>query len=86
MEETEIDLTQGLQRSQSLRWLAFLYIGSNCSTNDFKNCLFNTLGLPVMRVTASNKEAADDAVMIELKEWCDVHKPELSHLFELVQE
>ena len=61
-------------------------IGSNCSTNDFKNCLFNTLGLPVMRVTASNKEAADDAVMIELKEWCDVHKPELSHLFELVQE
>ena len=61
-------------------------IGSNCSTNDFKNCLFGTLGLPVMRVTASNKEAADDAVMIELKEWCDVHKPELSHLFELVQE
>ena len=61
-------------------------IGSNCSTNDFKNCLFNTLGLPVMRVTASNKEAADDAVMIELKEWCDIHKPELSHLFELVQE
>ena len=61
-------------------------IGSNCSTNDFKNCLFGTLGLPVMRVTASNKEAADDAVMIELKEWRDVHKPELSHLFELVQE
>ena len=37
-------------------------------------------------MTASNKEAADDAVMIELKEWCDIHKPELSHLFELVQE
>ena len=39
-----------------------------------------------MRVTASNKEAADDAAMTLLKEWCDVHKPELSHLFELVQE
>jgi len=61
-------------------------IGSNCSTNDFKNCLFQTLGLPVMRVTASNREAADDAAMTLLKEWCDIHRPELSHLFELVQE
>ena len=61
-------------------------IGSNCSTNDFKKYLFHDLGLPVFRTTESNREAADDAVMIQLKEWCDVNRPELSHLFELVQE
>lgn len=42
--------------------------------------------LPVMKVTASNKEAADDASMIMLKEWCDANRPELSPLFALVQE
>ena len=39
-----------------------------------------------MKVTASNKEAADDASMILLKEWCDANRPELSPLFTLVQE
>lgn len=61
-------------------------IGSNCSTNEFKQYLFKELQLPVFRTTESNREAADDAVMIQLKEWCDVNRPELSHLFELVQE
>lgn len=61
-------------------------IGSNCSTNAFKKYLFQDLGLPVLKVTESNKEAADDATMIMLKEWCDVNKPELSKLFTLVQE
>lgn len=61
-------------------------IGSNCSTNAFKSYLFKDLGLPVLKTTESNREAADDATMILLKEWCDKNRPELSHLFELVQE
>ena len=61
-------------------------IGSNCSTNAFKNYLFRDLRLPVLKTTESNREAADDATMILLKEWCDENRPELSHLFELVQE
>ena len=61
-------------------------IGSNCSTNEFKSYLYGTLGLPVLKTTETNREAADDATMIMLREWCDRNKPELSHLFELVQE
>lgn len=60
-------------------------IGSNCSTNAFKNYLYKTLNLPVLKTTESNREAADDAAMIMLKEWCDTNRPELSPLFELVQ-
>lgn len=61
-------------------------IGSNCSTNDFKNYLYKVLKLPVLKVTESNREAADDSTMIMLKEWCDENRPELSPLFTLVQE
>ncbi|MCD8098059.1 MAG: bifunctional 3'-5' exonuclease/DNA polymerase [Lachnospiraceae bacterium] len=61
-------------------------IGSNCSTNAFKLHLYKTLGLPVVKTTETNREAADDQAMQMLKEWCDKNKPELSHLFELVQE
>ena len=61
-------------------------IGANCSTKAFKEYLYQTLQLPVMKVTASNREAADDATMILLKEWCDANRPALSPLFTLVQE
>ena len=61
-------------------------IGANCSTKAFKDYLFKDLGLPVLKTTASDKEAADDMTMILLKEWCDAYKPELSALFTLVQE
>lgn len=61
-------------------------IGSNCSTKAFKDYLYQTLGLPVLKTTESNKEAADDAAMTMLKEWCDENRPELSSLFTLVQE
>jgi DNA polymerase-1 len=61
-------------------------IGSNCSTNAFKKYLFQNLKLPVLGTTATNRAATDDAAMIQLKEWCDENRPELSHLFELVQE
>lgn len=61
-------------------------IGANCSTNAFKNYLYKTLGLPILKTTESNREAADDATMIMLKEWCDENRPELSDLFGYVQE
>ena len=61
-------------------------IGANCSTKAFKEYLYQNLKLPVMKTTASSKEAADDSTMIMLKEWCDKYRPELSDLFVLVQE
>ncbi len=61
-------------------------IGANCSTQAFKDYLYKTLGLPVLKTTASNREAADDMTMILLKEYCDKERPELSELFSLVQE
>lgn len=88
MQERKAEADTAMERIRSE--IAFIIgdvnIGSNCSTNAFKSYLFNDLGLPVLKTTESNREAADDATMIMLKEWCDANRPELSHLFELVQE
>lgn len=61
-------------------------IGANCSTQAFKNYLYQDLGLPILKTTETNREAADDMTMTLLKEWCDANRPELSRLFSLVQE
>ena len=61
-------------------------IGANCFTQAFKNYLYKDLGLPVLKTTETNREAADDMTMTLLKEWCDTNRPELSGLFSLVQE
>ena len=61
-------------------------IGANAGTQAFKDYLFKTLGLPVLKTTAKNTEAADDQTMVMLAEWCAEHRPELVPLFELVQE
>lgn len=61
-------------------------IGANASTSAFKKYLFNDLGLPVLKTTAKYQEAADDATMILLADWCRKNRPELTRLFELVQE
>ncbi len=61
-------------------------VGVNAATAAFKNYLFRDLGLPVMKVTEKNQTAADDATMQMLREWCAENRPELTHLFELVQE
>lgn len=61
-------------------------IGANCSSQAFKNYLYKDLGLPVLKTTETNREAADDMAMTLLKEWCDENRPELSGLFSLVQE
>lgn len=61
-------------------------IGANASTSAFKSYLFNDLGLPVLKTTAKYQEAADDETMILLADWCRENRPELTGLFELVQE
>lgn len=61
-------------------------IGANCSTQAFKNYLYKDLKLPVLKTTETNREAADDMTMTLLKEWCEENRPELSELFELVQD
>lgn len=61
-------------------------IGANASTSAFKQYLYKDLGLPVMKRTEKNSEAADDEAMQMLKEWCLENKPELVRLFELIQE
>ena len=61
-------------------------IGANASTSAFKNYLYKDLGLPVLKTTAKYQEAADDEAMILLADWCRVNRPELTRLFELVQE
>lgn len=84
--KAEADAAMERIRSEIAFMIGDVNIGSNCSTNAFKSYLFNDLRLPVLKTTESNREAADDATMIMLKEWCDTNRPELSHLFELVQE
>ena len=61
-------------------------IGANASTSAFKQYLYKGLGLPVLKTTEKHQEAADDATMILLTEYCQEKRPELVHLFELVQE
>ena len=61
-------------------------IGANASTQVFKKYLFDTLKLPKMKLTASEKDALDDEAIIMLKEWCADNKPTLVPMFELVQE
>lgn len=61
-------------------------IGANASTSAFKSYLYKDLGLPVLKTTAKYQEAADDEAMILLADWCRENRPELTRLFELVQE
>ena len=43
-------------------------VGANCSTQAFRDYLFQTLKLPVLKTTESNKEAIDDETIIMLRE------------------
>lgn len=61
-------------------------IGANASTKDFKNYLYKTLNLPVLKLTEKFTEAADDEALILLSEWCRQHKPDLVPLFQMVTE
>lgn len=88
MEERKAEAEKEMARIREK--IAFLIgdidIGANCGTNAFKKYLFSTLKLPVLKNTASNREAADDQAMQLLAEWCAENKPELVPLFSLVTE
>ena len=61
-------------------------VGSNATTQEFKNFLYGRLGLPVLKTTKKNKEAADDEAFILLSSYCKEHEPEYVSLFEIIKE
>ena len=61
-------------------------IGANAGTQAFKDYLYKTLSLPVLKTTEKNAEAADDQALVLLAEWCGLHRPDLVSLFDVVQE
>jgi DNA polymerase I len=61
-------------------------IGSNCSTAAFKNYLYKTRNLPVLKQTDKFLPSVDDEALIRLKEYCARNKPELAPLFDMVLE
>ena len=61
-------------------------IGENCNTLDFKRFLFKTAGLPVLKTTERNQEAADDEAIQKLTEFCRAKRPELVEFLETVQQ
>jgi DNA polymerase-1 len=61
-------------------------IGENASTKEFKKYLYETQGFPVLKTTATSREAADDETMILLSEWAKEHRPDLAPLFKLIQD
>jgi len=88
MEQRKVDADREMERiKQDIQFIiGDVPIGANCSTQAFKNYLYQDLKLPILKTTGKNREAADDMTMILLKEWCDQNRPELSKLFSLVQE
>ncbi len=61
-------------------------IGSNATTQEFKNFLYGRLGLPVLKTTEKNKEAADDEAFILLSSYCKEKEPEYVPLFDIIKE
>ena len=61
-------------------------IGTNCSTAAFKDYLYRTEKLPVLKTTAKFQEAADDQAIQLLKAYCQKARPELVEFFNTVQE
>ena len=61
-------------------------IGANAGTKDFKDYLYKTLGLPVLKTTEKLSEAADDEAMILLSEWCKKNRHELAPLFDMIKD
>ena len=61
-------------------------IGANAGTKAFKDYLYKTLGLPVLKTTEKLSEAADDEAMILLSDWCKKKRPKLAPLFDMVKD
>ena len=82
--EAETKLTE--LREKILDLIGDVDIGENCSTRAFKDYLYKTQKLPVLKTTARFAEAADDQSMQLLASYCKKYRPELVELFTLVQE
>ena len=61
-------------------------IGENCGTQAFKQYLYKTENLPVLKTTTKYAEAADDEAIQLLRAYCKKHRPEMVGFFDTVQE
>ena len=61
-------------------------IGANAGTKAFKDYLYKTLGLPVLKTTEKLSEAADDEALILLSDWCRKNKPNLVPIFDMIKD
>ena len=61
-------------------------IGANAGTKAFKDYLYKTLGLPVLKTTKKFSEAADDEALILLSDWCQKNKPNLVPIFDMIKD
>ena len=61
-------------------------VGANASTKAFKDYLYKTIGLPVLKTTEKFSEAVDDEALILLSEWCEQNRPELVPIFQMIAE
>ena len=61
-------------------------IGANAGTKAFKDYLYKTLELPVLKTTEKLSEAADDEAMILLSEWCKNNRPKLVPMFDMIKD
>ena len=61
-------------------------IGANAGTKAFKDYLYKTLELPVLKTTEKLSEAADDEAMILLSEWCKKNRPKLVPMFDMIKD
>ena len=86
----EKGLEAGLQIDQLKEDIAIMTdgasIGANASTKAFKDYLYKTLGLPVLKTTEKFSEAVDDEALILLSEWCEQNRPELVPIFQMIAE
>lgn len=83
-------LEAGLQIDQLKEDIAIMTdgasIGANASTKAFKDYLYKTLGLPVLKTTEKFSEAVNDEALILLSEWCEQNRPELVPIFQMIAE
>ena len=88
MEERKKEALDEIKRlkNEILAITGTINIGANCSTKDFKKFLFEKENLPILSVTEKGQPAVDDAALITLKEWCVSNRPEMSGLFDRVQD
>jgi len=82
--EAEEHLVELRTRIQEI--IGDVVIGENCSTQAFKEYLYKTENLPVLKTTTKYAEAADDEAIQLLRAYCQKKRPELVDFFDTVQE